>query len=193
MSVELHTLDELRQRVAELGREAFSAEYPGVFLIALGFLAVEQIRGAHRRRGGSGGAAGHGATATVTFADQRRHDAQQQHPLAGFAFLLRTDPTGPGLRLGRSQRCDLTIPDASVSELHGLIEIHATIAGTEVAVIDTNSTNGTSVNLERVEPGERRILADEDIVSLGRYSFQLLRGATLYEELALLNVLATPS
>lgn len=189
MTVELHTLDELRQRVAELAREGFLAEYPGVFLVALGFLAVEQIRSVSRRTA-QGQAAGHGATAAVTFAGQRRHDAQQQHPLAGFAFLLRSDPTGPGLRLGRGQRCDITIPDASVSELHGLIEIHAALTGSEIALIDANSKNGTTVNLERVEPGERRILADEDIVSLGRYSFQLLRGATLYDELALLNVLA---
>ncbi|MBK8482540.1 MAG: FHA domain-containing protein [Proteobacteria bacterium] len=191
MAVDLHTLEELRRRVAELGREAFVAEYPGVFLVALGFLAVEQIRGARRQAPGGGKAAGHGETAAVTFAVQRRHDAQQQHPLAGLAFLLRTDPTGPGLRLGRSQRCDITIPDASVSDLHGLIEIHATLSGPQVAVIDTNSTNGTSVNLERVEPGERRVLVDEDIVSLGRYSFQLLRGSTLYEEMALLNVLGS--
>ena len=55
--------------------------------------------------------------------------------------------------------------------------------------IDVGSTNGTTVNLERLEPMRPKVLADEDILTLGRYSFQLLSAATMYSELALLDAM----
>lgn len=184
MEIDLVTLESLRQKLPEMKREEFLARYPGAFLLAMGFLATENIRARHHAaRAIRDGV--RDVTAAVSFGPRLRYDPLKSHPLAGCAFFLR--PTGQDDRvlIGRSKSCEITVPDSSVSERHCRIEV----TGDGVIVVDLDSTNGTTVNLERIEPTGHRVLADEDVVSVGRYSFQMLAAQTLYDELKLLNTL----
>lgn len=176
MQVKLLTLDSLRPDLARLGRREFIEEYPGAFLLAMGFVSAEEIRAKRRRRNESGKEVD--ATSHLRFADTLRHDPSGPHPLAGCTFYLRPDERDDPLSIGRAKSCDITIPDGGISERHCRIEL--TEEG--VAVVDEHSTNGTSINLDRLDPGKARLLADEDILSLGRYSFQMLSAATFYVE-----------
>jgi hypothetical protein len=182
MKVQLFTIDAL---FAELGRrekESFVKTYPGTFLLAMGLLEVEKIRAACRT--GPAAKLG-GGTLAVSFGLRLRHAAGESHPLAGCAFFLRPTSDQIHLTLGRAMECDITIPDPSVSDIHSIIEVR----DDDVFVADNDSTNGTTVNLQRLEPHQRQQLSDEDILSLGRYSFQVLAAKTLYGELSLLKTI----
>jgi predicted component of type VI protein secretion system len=130
-----------------------------------------------------------GETSALVFGEHLRHDPKAAaHPLAGHAFFLRAGGDQNEVLLGRAPECDLTIPDASVSERH--CKIVLTEEG--VAAIDLESRNGTSINLTRLLAGKSELLADEDMLTLGRYSFQVMSSATLHAALTLLDTLASP-
>jgi hypothetical protein len=173
MKVELLRLDDLRGRAAAESKEAFVAELPGVFLVAMGLLAAQPL-------GGKGP-----NTVSMAFGDRLRHQVQS-HPLAGLAFLLRSGPARLSVLLGRDPECDLTIPDPSVSEQHCRIQI----GERGVEAVDLGSTNGTNINLGRLTANEPALLGDEDILTLGRYSFQVLSSATCYAALRLLETMS---
>jgi hypothetical protein len=187
MNVKPVMLNTLRQEIRQLDKTAFFKQYPGAFLLAMGFLAVEKILA--QRGMAKGGPSGQDPTAAIIFGPKLRHDSAQAHPLAGLALFLL--PTGDKLYvdIGRNNSCDIAVPDSSVSEQHCRVEV--TREG--VMVIDNGSTNGTTVNLMRLEPNVPQLIADEDILSVGRYSFQLLSSKTMYDELALLNAMDLPA
>lgn len=177
----LLSLEALRGAVGERDRRGFVEEYPGAFLLAMGYLEVEDVQ----RRASGVGKVGQLTTA-ISFGHRRRHDLAGQHPLAGYAFFL--DTTGGGesaVTVGRSTECHIAVPDESVSEIHAQL----TVSAAGISVTDIGSTNGTSINLQQLEVGVPQPLADEDILSVGRYSFQLLDAATLFNELTLLGAM----
>ncbi len=183
-TVQLITIDSLREDLATLDRGRFVDKHPGAFLLALGYLSVEEIR--RERRGISNTDRDVDETASFTFTPRLRHEGAKSHPLAGCAFYLQ--PSGGHLEpitVGRSPSCDITIPETGVSEYHCRIEL--TDEG--VVIIDTDSTNGTTINLERLNPGAPTLLADEDILSVGRYSFQMLSSQTFHSEMKLITML----
>ena len=181
MEIELRTIDELRRELQRTDRDGFTATYPGAFLLAMGFLATEDVQASVRAAKGLNQPKA--PTAAVSFGAHLRHVAGQSHPLAGCAFFMR--PTGEAFRavIGRSIDCDITVPDPSVSELHCRLQVRPQ----GVVVIDLRSTNGTIINMTPLQPGTPCIIADEDILSVGRYSFQMLSAPTMYDELALLG------
>lgn len=180
MTVERFSLDALREELGQLSKQEFAQRYPGAFLLAMGFLAVEKIRAATSRPASVGGRLD--PTASVVFGSKLRHDAAQSHPLAGAAFLMHPPQGGQEILIGRASECDIVIPDSSVSQKH--CRIRVTDEG--VLAEDMGSTNGTTVNLLRLEPHQPRVLADEDILTIGRYSFQLISSGTFFDELSLL-------
>lgn len=181
MEVALIKLSELRQQQGTSDLATFSRKYPGAFLLAMGFLSAELIRA---RRGASPNAGGRGdPTTAISIGGAPKHDASATHPLAGYAFFIRAGQTLTRVLIGRGQQCDLTVPERSISDEHCRIEV--TDEG--VVAIDLGSTNGTSVNLHRLRPEDPALLADEDILTLGRYSFQLFTPRSMYTELALLS------
>jgi hypothetical protein len=190
MEIVMVTLDELRKDLGDLGRDRFIERYSGAFLVAMGFLSVEEIRqgtGKRPRKMLSSEVMVSSfdpgdevnETAAFKFGKRIRHDAARKHPLAGCAFHLRPGGSGDTLTVGRSKHCHLTIPETGVSENHCRIQL--TERG--VTVTDTDSTNGTKVNMRQLEPNTPTLLADEDILSLGRYSFQMLSVYTFYDEI----------
>jgi hypothetical protein len=186
MEVRLLTLDSLRGDLKSFDRPAFEDRYPGAFLLALGYLTVAEVR-----RGRRSMSREIDVTSTFTFGEKLRHGAgpaapAPQHPLAGCTFYLRPgEDIDKAVIVGRSPGCDITIPETGVSEHHCRIELREQ----GVVVIDTDSTNGTTINLERLEPQEPKVLADEDILSIGRYSFQMLSSRTFHAEMQLVAAL----
>jgi len=181
MQIVLVSLEQLLEHLETRTQQEFTAAYPGAFLLAIGYVAVEdQQRRFHQPGGGKDQA----LTTAFSFGLQRRHQATPSHPLAGLAFFLQ--PTAPEQRtvtIGRSQNCQVTVPDESVSELHCQLEVRQD----GVHAVDLGSTNGTSVNLKQLAPGTPHLVADEDTLSVGRYSFQLLSAQTLYDALSLMQ------
>ena len=181
MNIKLLELDDLRNQCRAAERDEFASSYPGAFLLAMGFVDAEMIRG---RRRMATETATRDETASFSFGEHMRHDASATHPLAGCAFYLQPSGDPRPITIGRGSECDLTVPDRSVSEHH----CHIDITDLGVVALDQGSTNGTSINLERLETGVPRVLADEDILTIGRYSFQLLASPTMYRELELMDL-----
>lgn len=200
--------------VEEVGKEAFIERYPGAFMVAMGFLAGEELaplkpasppppvpeflapkkngevedtdpliiepsKPPRRYRPDSSLSRRLDYTAAFKFGQRLEHDRSQAHPLAGLAFFLQLTGHKPRMMIGRSADCDITIPERSVSDEHCLVEV--TSKG--VLVVDQESTNGTFINQGRIEPRTPITLANEDILTVGRYSFQLLSSTSLFEVL----------
>lgn len=69
--------------------------------------------------------------------------------------------------IGRSRRCEVVIPDPSISRNHALISV----AGGRITLKDLESSNGTFINGERLT-GESEI-ADGDLLGLGETEVRL--------------------
>lgn len=181
MEIQLLPLETLQLDIRQEDKGGFVAKYPGAFLLAMGYVAVEQLR---RRRPGAGSPAQHALTTAVSFGQHRRHEAES-HPLAGLAFFIRPSDDVQAVTIGRSTECHIAIPDESISQLHCQLDVR----DDGVYVVDVGSTNGTSINLKQLEVGSPGLVADQDILSVGRYSFQLLSAQTLYSELSLIQAM----
>ena len=78
----------------------------------------------------------------------------------------------PEILIGRAPESDSYIDDASVSTDHCIIETVTSVdAPAEYYIRDLGSTNGTYVNIDRVE---RQRLVHEDVVRVGLKSFKFI-------------------
>jgi pSer/pThr/pTyr-binding forkhead associated (FHA) protein len=78
----------------------------------------------------------------------------------------------PEILIGRAPESDIYIDDASVSTDHCIIEtVTSNDAPAEYYIRDLGSTNGTYVNIDRVE---RQRLVHEDVVRVGLKSFKFI-------------------
>ncbi len=82
----------------------------------------------------------------------------------------RVDLDGELLRIGRSAEADLRLTDTGVSRLHAELRV----LGAEVVLVDLGSTNGTTLNGERVTEGRLR---DGDRIGVGSSSLLFRQGA----------------
>jgi len=83
--------------------------------------------------------------------------------------------------VGRASLADIVVDDPSVSERHCVIERR----GERYMVRDLGSTNGTLVNGDPLEVPLSHSLRDEDVLTVGRYSFQFFTPAVLHSYLQL--------
>jgi pSer/pThr/pTyr-binding forkhead associated (FHA) protein len=86
------------------------------------------------------------------------------------------DTSWTRLSMGRAEDNDLVVDDPAVSERHCFIKQRED----HLVVGDLGSTNGTLINAERIKPPMLLPLKDQDILTLGRVSFQLFLPKTLY-------------
>ena len=71
---------------------------------------------------------------------------------------------GPRIVIGRGAGSDVRLPDPSISQRHATIRAQ----GTEYAVLDEGSTNGTWVGGVRLLPQTPRVVKNGDLVRVGR-------------------------
>jgi hypothetical protein len=97
-------------------------------------------------------------------------------------FLLRKSPAGRSVAelrrftIGRSKDNDLVMMDFAISRAHAELSL----TDSYYVIRDLGSSNGTRVNGRLVE-GAPAIVRDGDVLSFGRYEFQLLSSASLYD------------
>lgn len=98
--------------------------------------------------------------------------------LVGFLVTFQNDPGGSfwavhsgRTQLGRSgsDGIDIAIPDGSTSSRHATV--HADPSTGQAFVEDDNSRNGTFLNEQKLAPGDRRQLRDNDRLRLGSTTF----------------------
>jgi len=82
------------------------------------------------------------------------------------------DLSGGVLGFGRDpERCALVVDDMTVSGLHGQLRVNDAC----LEIVDVNSTNGTSVNEQRLVPDVWMPLADGDRVQIGGTELRVFR------------------
>ena len=102
--------------------------------------------------------------------------------LVGFLVTFQNDPNGAfwaihsgRLQLGRApasgvaEGTDVALPDPSASSRHA--SIYADPSTGQAYVEDDGSRNGTFLNEQRLNPGERRQLRDSDRLRIGSTTF----------------------
>jgi type II secretory pathway predicted ATPase ExeA len=78
--------------------------------------------------------------------------------------------------IGRNELADITLDDPYVSKTHAMLQVF----GNAIFLIDLNSTNGTLVNSKMAL---KRILRNNDVISLGRYRLKLENAPAVDAEL----------
>lgn len=98
--------------------------------------------------------------------------------LVGFLVTFQNDPGGSfwPIHSGRTQigrsgsdGVDIAIPDGSTSSRHATV--YADPSTGQAFVEDDNSRNGTFLNEQKLSPGDRRQLRDNDRLRLGSTTF----------------------
>lgn len=128
-----------------------------------------------------------------------KKEGEEAHHLMGVLRPLesRTGLPWTRLALGRADDNDLIMDDPAVSEYHCYIKYKEMPEqdgsnrkpGHEqkkaIVIGDLGSTNGTQVNGQVVKPPMLVPLNDQDIITLGRVSFQFFTSTVLYQYLQL--------
>jgi len=166
------TISELIVRWYGRPREEFLEVYDSPVLVGIGVLDVELLRDPHRI----------GTTLCLGF-QCTSDEGAQGHPLVGCLLPFPSESFRSGARviIGRVPECAVVVEDQAVSSEHCALEQR----GHGVVVLDLDSTNGTFVNGTPVEPDLAVNVEDEDVLTLGRYSFQFFSPEVLYTYLQL--------
>jgi len=78
--------------------------------------------------------------------------------------------------IGRTELADIVIDDGYVSKMHAMLRVYSNA----IALLDLNSTNGTTVNSTIVQ---KTILRNNDIIALGRYRLKIENAPALNAEM----------
>jgi hypothetical protein len=155
-------------------QDEFRAVYVAPVLVGVGVLDVKLLRDPHR----------HGNTLCLGF-EHATSGRADPPPNALVGIILPLVPRGggdrPRLLVGRRLPADIIVDDPSVSERHCALEWR----GKTMMVTDLGSTNGTLINGTPLEPPLAHTLRDEDILTLGRHSFQFFTPDVLFTYLQL--------
>lgn len=167
-------LKDFVQAARSLSRVDFLKAHPDPVLLAMGVLDTEEIR------------ARCGSTTELCVSKPATHNPQAKHPLAGWAFVVPVSSQPKGwIVFGREPPADIVVPEETVSIRHCALSWEKR----EMIIADLGSTNGTLVNLRPLRPSRPLELLNEDIITVGRHSFQFFLPPQFH---AMLQVLATP-
>jgi pSer/pThr/pTyr-binding forkhead associated (FHA) protein len=91
--------------------------------------------------------------------------------------LIATNPSATMITVGCSSECDVQVNDQSISKLHAVVE------GSDESyfIRDNNSSSGTQVNDDLLEPDQPRELAAGDRVTLGFVDLTFLPATDFYQ------------
>jgi hypothetical protein len=153
------------------GRDVYARAYPFPALVGM---SVRGDSGRMRRVGDR-------ATLTINISDA---DESQAGSIAGRVWHLARDPSLPAsnrITVGRTMGHDIVMSDYSISEYH----CDFLVEPTGVSLVDRGALNGTRVGRDRLAPNAPRKLADNCLVTLGRYEFQFMTPATFLRNAAM--------
>ena len=88
------------------------------------------------------------------------------------------NPFAGKITVGRTNNHDLIIQDASISKFQGYFETENKI---QFTFVDKGSTNGTTVNGEKLEPSVPRFLKDRDLIVFSTVKFTYYSPRAAYE------------
>ena len=167
-------LGEFVELAMRLGRDDFVKRFREPVLVAMGVLETSEIL------------ARCGSTVGMRVATPMAYDRKEVHPLAGRVFIvpIESAPRG-GLVIGRDVPARVVVPDDTVSGQHCKLSWE----GDDIRVTDLGSTNGTMINMRPVSTELPSPLRNEDILTVGRHSFQLYKPLNFFR---VLESLATP-
>ncbi|AKQ66012.1 FHA domain protein [Myxococcus hansupus] len=134
------------------------------------------------------------ASRTVGMAHRAHMDERLLAMLRDFDNLevhfLQPSVDGEELTVGRTEDCDLMVPDPSVSQHHATLRWNATRGG--FSVRDAESMNGTFINGAPLAYRAQVQLQDGDTLAFGDAQFLYLRAETVYEHLRLASPKRAP-
>lgn len=102
----------------------------------------------------------------------RSGESRRGSPEAPFSPSLAFD--GTRVVIGRGASSDVRLPDPSVSFRHATLRAN----GSEYAIVDEGSTNGTWVGGVKLAPNTPRVVRSGDLVRVGRVWLELVVGST---------------
>lgn len=91
-------------------------------------------------------------------------------------IIKRLTVKSTNITFGRSNKCEVTLPDRTISNNHARI----TVVRDDCFLEDLGSTNGTYVNQQSVES---HLLEDGDVISLGKYQVLFQADLTLEQQI----------
>lgn len=123
------------------------------------------------------------STLALSLSPESEEEGGPRHHLLGYLIPIADENSENWTRLalGRTEENDIVIDDPAVSEFHGYIKRR----DDEYILGDLGSTNGTKINGRTLKAPQTHVLRDEDIVTLGRCSFQYFTPLALYDYLSL--------
>jgi len=77
---------------------------------------------------------------------------------------LTYESSAPYITIGRDSKSDFQIPSTTISRQHCRISL----VDDTYLVTDLQSTHGTSLNGKKINPGEKKVLNDGDIIELAK-------------------------
>jgi DNA-binding NtrC family response regulator len=83
-------------------------------------------------------------------------------------FATHLLPSNAEVTIGRSNRCDISVDDESISRRHAILSI-----AERLTIEDLGSANGTTVRGNKVKPGHPVAIAVGELVGLGKVSILL--------------------
>ncbi|MCP3138039.1 FHA domain-containing protein [Pyxidicoccus xibeiensis] len=126
-----------------------------------------------------------GPRSTVAMAHRSRMEERLLAMLRDFDNLevhfLQPTVDGSEFTVGRTDECDLVVPDPSVSQHHATLRWNATTGG--FTVRDAESMNGTFINGAPLGYRAQVQLHDGDTLAFGDAQFLYLLAETVYEHL----------
>ena len=163
------TLGDLAKKLVAMEPGTFASTYPSAALVLL----LSAMSGVDSELSGDLPEDGLMFTDILLPEGARPRRDVRRRPLAhgrllGAAGVARDLPrtsgaNAPEIRIGRGESCEICLPYATVSEAHGSFVRR----GESWAIVPDDTTNGTFLNENRLEPGSTTLLADGGVVAFG--------------------------
>jgi hypothetical protein len=100
----------------------------------------------------------------------------QPNPFAAVTPLIKSERNAlPGIIVGRTSTCDIIVKSTRVSKTHAWLQK----TDESWTITDNNSTNGTWINGERLDPKKPHLLRDNDRLVIGAVQAIFLIGGSL--------------
>ncbi len=95
--------------------------------------------------------------------------------------IKRLTVKGTSITFGRNSKCEISLPDRTISNHHARI----TVVRDDCFLEDLDSTNGTYVNQQLID---RHLLEDGDVINLGKYQIQFQSNLSVDQQVRRLSI-----